>query len=59
MQYEITEAGIRYIIEPEPIPDAEAVETIKRIAAKQRADLEACECVQQGAPTKCGMCEST
>ena len=38
MKYEITEAGIRYIVEPEPIPDAEAVEIVKRLADKQRAD---------------------
>ena len=59
MQYKITEAGIRYTVEPEPepIPDDEVIEMVKSIAAKLRADLEACGCVQQDAQP-CGACES-
>jgi len=57
MLYTIDEQGIHFVMDdPQPIPDAEAVEIVKRLADKQRADLEAvCECAQQGAQP-CGTC---
>ena len=59
MKYTIDEQGIHYVVEsePEPIPDAEAVQIIERIAKQQRAALEQCGCVQQDDPSKCGMCD--
>lgn len=39
-----------------PIPDA--VQTCHAIRDKLDAALIPCECVEQGAPTKCGACDA-
>lgn len=68
MKYTITAEGIRYEIitnfdkdypaEKPPIPMTEAVAEVERVAANIRAGLKlACECEQQGSPTKCGACD--